>query len=646
MNENILFLDFETRSEADLKTVGAVNYAQHPSTDIIMMGYAFDDNPVEFWHPREKLPVELINHTGYFCAHNYKFEWAIIEHVLSRYDKRVLNWLKIDRWLCTMSQSLRWGLPAGLKNVSHSLKLDTKKLDSGTRLINKYSKPRRKTKTDPNSIFNNIYDNEDDLQLMREYCRADVEATREIYAKLPPVDGFERSIFQLDHKINSRGIKIDTENLEIIKEKYDRYYKTSEKLADSIAGRTKTGTLTVKSPAAFKTWLNKHLGTPIADTQKPTLDNLLDALCETPGDNADTKNLIEAVRLRRILSASAPKKLVAMKNNTDDGGITKNILQYYGAHTGRWAGRGIQVQNIPRDCYSEHEFENKRDKEVDFFDIIKNINGLLRPLIIPRDGKKFFVGDFSAIEARVTFWLAQCENGLHAYRQNKDIYTEFAAKNIFNKPPSQIFKYQRQIGKMAILGLGYGMGKNRFYDLLQNIDDELSFSFADRVVKTYRNYYREVPILWQTLENDFIRAVKGQKINRGVYEMYRTGQTLRVILPSGREMSYFRPGVSVNGIFFTHPKLKKIHIWGGVLTENLVQAIARDIMAEAMILVDSVPGLNVIMTVHDEIVAESKNDDKIEERFEKFKKIMGNTPSWARGLPITSECDIKGRYGK
>ena len=331
-------------------------------------------------------------------------------------------------------------------------------------------------------------------------------------------------------------------------------------------------------------------------------------------------------------------------------------MQYCGAHTGRWAGRGFQPHNLPRvSPKDEKEFAAMRKKlktfEVPLVDSADAINTMIRPLLIPRKGYVYLTGDLSAIEARLTFWISDCKKGLAAYKANADVYKVLAGE-IFNCVSHNVTPQQRLIGKKGILALGYGMGSNRFKASLAEDGVKVRQEFADKVVKVYRHTYPEIKKTWYALRDEFYRAIDHPRRMgefRGCTIGYDPdGGLLRVTLPSGRHL-YFWGVVKVHKeLQRWHPRKKVEKLWGGTILENIVQSIARDILATQLLECRRQSPLTFgrpVLTVHDEIIIETpiKHATKA---LVKFQEIMTTTPDWVSDLPLGAECKVVKRYGK
>jgi DNA polymerase len=655
--EIICFFDYETRSEVDIAVMGAAVYAAHPSTEVIILGYKFSNRKtVKFWWPGQPIPKDLKNHKGPLVAHNYKFEHHITVNVM----KKLLpaHWKNLKNYRCTAATAARVGLPGKLHLLSNILKCkNAKKTDIGRKLILKYSVPKKRRKTGE-LYFNEI--TPEDWELWKEYNTSDILAMEEIYNRLPKLheDPFEGKIFELDKRMEFDGVQIDLKNVNKLIKAYESYVEQVSETAEKLAGLTKSGGLVVNSSTAFRDWLNDLLlvSEQIENVQAFTLEQLVISLEKTRKNQRKNKILL-AIKCRQFLAGAAVKKLYRYRDMTLTNGNYKDPLAYYGATpTGRHAGRGVQLHNVIRKSSKQFtkDVKNLINAEIPFEEAGEALKLLLRQMIIAGKGNKFIIGDFGAIEARVLFWLAGCQRGLNAFQKNLDIYKDLATE-IYSVAYKSIDDQQRSIGKQGILGLGYGMGHERFIDTCWTKGGiRILTGLANKVIRTYRATYPEIPAFWRAAERHFSMALNQKNIPVILHmtgslvqvQFLYSGNSMKVTLPSGRIMYYFLPGATSGGkIKYIHPRKKISFMWGGVVVENLVQAVARDLMVEAMLKCDKTPNLKPVLTVHDEIINQVPAT-KAKTGLKLFEKIMTTAPSWAPGLPMAAECVIRGRYEK
>lgn len=624
-SEIVLFVDFETRSKIDLKEVGSRNYFLDPSTEIIFTGFKKSNvDKVTIEENVDVLDFLLSFSVGSpIVAHNYKFEFYAFQKLIrdGKLTGKTAAWFgDIKNYRCTKATAQRYGFSkSSLHDLSIQLNLKNKKLGTGKELITRYSKPNRKGE------FNII--TEEDRKKFLAYLESDILATEEIYNFLPKLylDEKENKIFELDKIINERGILTDQKNVKILLTAYNGLIEKTKKDAEKF-GLEESGTLSVSSNVGLKRILQKNKCT-VNDVQEKTLNAVY---------SKSNKTVQKIIECRRILQAKAPKKLGSFISLVD-GGRYYDALNYFGTQpTGRWAGYGIQVHNFPRVVTKDFNGDIEKLKTGENIDIGK----MLRGLLIPAKGKEFLVGDFSSIELILTAWVTGCEKILELKRVGANVYSEFAKEIYGRKIVKEKDKTEYQTGKTAVLGLGYGMGAERFQGTCEKSDIIIDALESDRIVKIYRNSFPEIPRFWRDIENAFRVALASKKevVHRGIKIIF-TGRALRVVIPSGRTLYYFNPRLVDGKINFNGEE-----VWGGVLTAHIVSSLARDILCNALLECE-LHGLNPVLTVHDEIVNEI-NKKESKQKIKIFEKIMNTPPTWAKDLPLSAEIGIMSRYGK
>ncbi len=635
-----IFLDIETKSLANLKTVGTANYAAHKSTEIISLVYRLSTWPAgktKHWLPNQALPADLKNFKGLIVVHNWAFEFHIISELLVKKKLLPPFWSSPKNYTCTMSTAWRCGLKGALDDLCVNLKLKNAKLSGlGKELVQKYSTPKK------NGEFNPI--TKEVLEKFIEYNRSDVLATEELFNTLPKLheDEFEWPLFNHAKLKQSRGFLVDRENVEKTIKIYEKFVEQADKRARALCGETKSEGLIVTSSKEFPNWLN-------AELRKKKLTNYLvsNAQAFTLSELAKKEdlpdNVVEALKLRRALSRAAVKKLypfIELINNKD---IATHQTLYHKAHTGREAGFGIQPQNFPRvKADFQDSLKELTSPKLDISKTPEIITGMLRGFIIPRKGKSFLIGDLAAIEARLVFWFSQEQIALKAYRENKDIYKIFAGY-IFDTGYEQITKDQRGLGKTGVLQLGYGSGPVKFAGMCEQQGQKISDELAQRIVRIYRGQYKNVVRMWYTFERAFVDAINGKPTKTNFVEFGKTNSTVWIKLPSGRKIYYFKPRV-VNGRIQYFSNEGIVEIWGGVITNNIIQATARDLLTTMSLEAES-KGIQVVLNVHDEIVGEV--DKKTAPKKKKIlEEIMSKTPVWLPDLPLGAEIECVERYCK
>ncbi len=637
----IIHMDFETRSDIDIKKSGAWAYSCSPGTTILCMAYANNNDPVQLVTNFENCPFEVEGNL--FIAHNAGFEFYIWHNILIKQYK----WPKIPlmQWRCTAAMAAAHALPRSLEGVSAALELDVQKDAVGKRIMLKLSKPRKPTKNNPSTR----HENPEDYEILFEYCKQDVEVERLIYKTIRPLNKSEQELWYMDQEINMRGVQIDVARVEdalyMIKKFTDECNIEVSVLTDSFIHSVNQRERALK-------WIQNN-GVSMPDLKKATVDQTL-THCQLP-DNV--RRLLE---IRQQLSKTSTAKFQALENATDRNGRLKDLLLYHAASTGRWGGRLFQPQNLPRgnveDIDSCIDILSSRDinafKE-SYPDVMGAISSCIRGMIVANEGNDLIVADYASIEARVVLWLANDEAGLRRYREGVDLYVDMA-KRIYRK--EDINKQKRNLGKTAILGCSYGMGHVKFRETCMNQGLDITEETAQEAVSVYRQTYSKVKNMWYGQEEAAIEAVKSKKlIPCGRVRWGVVGDFLYCRLPSGRCLAYHKPQVIEAERFneireqLTHMgtnsytrKYEHQSTWGGKLVENITQAVARDLLAEAMIRCEKA-GYQIVLSVHDELVAEVPVDFG---SLEEFISLMTTIPSWAEGCPIDAEGWRGKRYRK
>ena len=645
-----LHIDVETFSEVDIKTSGAYKYIESDTFEILLIAYCYDYNPIKIVDClKEELPEDLI--LGLLdseitkCAHNAKFERLVFKKI--GYD------IPVEQWECSAIKAAYCGLTLPLAKVSQILNLGDKgKLKTGSQLIRYFCIPRKPTKNNP-STRNYPEDDPEKWIEFQNYCINDVEAEREILRILSKysLPDFEIDNYRLDQKINDRGVKIDkvfARNAVMFDKRY------TEKIRKEI---TKiSGIENPNSAKQLKEWLSIQLGQEIKSIAKEKLEPLLKSV--------DSGPVLDVLKLRKKSSKTSIKKYSAMLKCMCEDDRIRGLIQFYGANrTGRYAGRLVQVQNLPRNYEKFLDFIRQivRNGDYDLFtmlydDVSRFLSQLVRTAFIPEEGKIFAVADFSAIEARVIAWLAQEFWRLKVFETHGKIY-EASASKMFGVPIEQITKGSdlRYKGKVAELALGY----QGSVGALKNMGGEkmgLSTPEMKSIVDKWRRANPAIVSLWRSVENCAKRAIRTRQLvnskHRLVYNY--NGEVLTIKLPSGRKLYYYKPTFTLNrfggesiqyyGIVQKTSQWGLIDTYGGKLVENIIQAIARDILAYSMSKIDKA-GFEIVMHVHDEVITETNiHNGKIS--LDNLCEIMGEDIPWAPGLPLEADGYLTEFYKK
>lgn len=647
LNKKRLSIDIETYSDIDIKNSGAYKYVSSPEFEILLFAYSYNDEPVKVIDlTKDELPggiIEDIKSKDVIkCAFNANFERI----ALSRFLKTKLD---PESWECTMVKALVLGLPGSLDLCGKALGFsdkDRKLKAAGTKLINYFCKPCKPTISNGGRTRNLPEHDIDKWNEFIEYNRRDVEVEikiRQIADKFP-MPKEEYDAWCTDQKINDRGVKLD---LDLAKSTVELADEVSEKIMVEL--KDITGLKNPNSVAQLKAWLKDKLGYEIESLTKDSVNELLEEI--------NDKDVKKVLKLRQEIGKTSTKKYQTMLNSVCDDGRIHGLLQFYGANrTGRWAGRLVQVQNLPQNKIDDLSLAKKlvKDKDSDTIEILygsffQTASQLIRTAFIPSEGNRFLVADYSAIEARVIRWLAGETWRLETFRNNGDIYCA-SASQMFGVPVEKhgVNGHLRQKGKVAELALGYGGGAGALISmgaLKMGIDeDEL-----EDIKNKWRATSPKITKLWWDIDRCRKEAViyKRHTCTHGIkFDVIKN--VLFVTLPSGRKLSYCKPKITLNsfgsdcigfyGVDQTTKQWCLIKTYGPKLVENIVQGIARDCLRDAIERV-SAAGYKVVMHVHDEIIVDAEKDKTLDE----LVKLMCVIPSWAKGLPLNAdgyECEF------
>jgi len=658
MEKRVLHLDWETRSACDLKACGLFIYASHPSTEVLLASFAFDDEgEVKTWLPKDPIPKEIIEHIeegGEVWAHNAPFEVAISNYCA--YPKYGFPKLKIEQMVCTMAMAYAMGLPGSLEKAAPAMGISEQKDMQGSRIMLQLSKPR--------SIDNNgvpiYWNDENKFARLVEYGKQDIKVERLLGQRLLKLSEDERKIWLLDQKINDRGVKIDLPSIEKAIQIVD---SEKQRLDQEMRTVTKNAVATCTAAGQLNDWINWQ-GIKTESVAKSDVTELLKT--ELP------ENVRRALMLRQEASKSSTAKLHSMKAGAAEDARVRGLFQYHGASTGRWSGRRIQPQNLPRGKFTTKEldilfsFLEKDDAEIAinmfFGNPMQVLSDALRSFIVAEEGRELIWCDFASIEARVLAWLAYEESVLDVFFGDGKLY-EHTACGIYKIKISEVTKTQRQIAKVATLALGYGGGKGAFQAMARGYGVKISDDEAEEIKLKWREANKKTVRFWYDLERAAMNAIRspGNVFLAGPKEKnairYKVvGSFLWCQLPSKRVICYPYPkielaetnwGAKKDSITYMAEdsftrKWSKQKAYGGLLAENVTQAVARDLLAESLVRLEE-KGFPIVLHVHDEVVCEVPKDLKTVKEME---QILVELPSWASGLPIAAEGAKGYRYQK
>lgn len=638
-----LNIDIETYSEADLMKSGVYKYVDKSSGfEVLLFGYAVDGGKVKVIDlaSGEKLPEEIIEALKSPDVLKYAFNAQFERVCLSAY---LGEYLVPESWRCTMVASLYLGLPGSLASVGAVLGVEKKKLETGKDLIKFFCVPCKPTKTNGGRTRNLPEDAPDKWEQFVTYNKRDVETEMEIFDRvnLFPVPDFLWKQYAEDQRINDLGIRIDmdlvTQAIKCDEGYREKYLNRAQKL---------TELENPNSPIQLKEWINSR-GVHMESLAKAEVVKVMQTA------TGDVKEVLE---LRQLLSKSSVKKYVAMQICCCSEGRAHGLLQFYGANrTGRWAGRLIQVQNLPQNHIPDLKVARNLIKNGCFeavellYDSIPDVlSQLIRTAFVPKEGCKFMVADFSAIEARVIAWLAGESWRQEVFKNNGDIYCA-SASQMFGVPVEKhgVNGELRQKGKIAELALGYGGGEGAM-KAMGALDMGLSEEELKPIVDSWRQSNPNIVKLWWDVHKCVIKAVRDRKPQE--YKCLRFSYEKGILfiqLPSGRRLAYVKPKIYQNEygrdeLSYMGVDAKKkwgeISSYGPKFVENIIQGISRDILAEAMSRLLAT-GYNIVMHVHDEAVIEASLDASLEDACQ----IMSKTPDWTPGLILNAagyECEF------
>ena len=644
-----LFIDVETFSSVDIKNSGAYKYIESPDFEILIIGYALDDGPVITVDlaQGEEMPEEfeeaLLDPECIKVAHTAVFERLSF--------KRIGYNIPAEQWYCTSVKAAYCGLPLSLDGVSKALNLTDKKLDTGKALIKYFSCPCKATRVNGMRTRNYPEHAPEKWEMYKEYNKYDVLAEREIFYRLEPyiIPKIEREMYVLDQNINDRGILADMELAESAIAVDNIYTSMLTQRAQQL-----TGLENPNSPVQIRQWIEKKTGNDVLSLSKETMPDLLKEFADYP-------DVIELLNIRKKLSKTSIKKYYAMLNCAMKDHRVRGTFQFYGANrTGRWAGRLLQLQNLSKNHISHIEVPREliraRDwetVEMMYDDVTDILSQLVRTALIAPKGKVFSVADFSAIEARVISWLANEKWRMDVFRGDGKIYEATGAK-MFNVPISSITKGSvlRDKSKISELALGYegslGALKRMGGERMGLSDTEMM-----SLVRKWRIANPAIVDMWKEIDEASKEAVRYQRqvsctCRKIIFDC--DGKFMTIQLPSGRKLFYYGPRfkdkkigrstmptrvLCYQGVVQETKQWGEIDTYGGKLTENIVQAIARDLLGNSMLQLENA-GYYPVCHIHDECLVEVP-EENAQAYYEEMAKIMSTPPEWASDLPLRAD---------
>lgn len=693
---SILSIDFETRSAADLRKTGAARYFEDPSADVLCAAWCVEDGPVQTWRIGEPCPEEIRQHVlsgGQLAAWNATFEAWGWKYVLG--PKHGWPVPALSQWVDTMAQAAAMSIPQSLDGAAQALAMEQQKDKDGMRLIRKFSIPRKAKKGEvPGLLYwNDPKDHPEDFAAFVRYCAQDVEVERAIRKKLVLLSDYEQRVWEMTLRMNDRGVHLDMALVDALQRIAEQAKGRLDKEMTQVTGRAVTACSQV---AALTRWLQTQ-GVDADKLNKNAIEDLLSL--DLP------EQARRAVELRKEAAKTSTAKLDAMQAAVCRDDRARGLHLYHGAGTGRWSGRLIQTQNMPRGTGTVKDPEtavgdmltgDARWIEMIYGQPMSAVSDMLRSCITASPGNRLLAADYSSIEGRVTAWLAGEQWKIDAFIANDEgrgpgMY-ELTAASIFNKPVETIGKKspERQVGKGGELGLGFGGGVLAFYAMIVNSPTPLDMAIVypilrevaepetwERAEKRYeecldrgdtgtdvmsleawvasevtkvqwRARHPRTVELWRGLEDAAREAVQnpGHIATYGKISYIVRRGFLWCRLPSGRCLAYgspriedrktpwgdTKPSVTALGVDSVTKRWTRFALYGGLLTENAVQAVARDLMAHGMLQAEEA-GYPMVMTVHDEGVADVPMGHGT---LAEFERRLCDLPTWATGLPVVA----------
>jgi DNA polymerase len=634
-----LSIDIETYSPVSLQKCGVYAYASHPEFEILLFGYAFDDGPVDVIDlTKEKMPEDLIE--AVFdpdilkTAFNAPFERTCIASYFGRPTPP-------EQWSCTAVMARELGLPNSLEQVGVVLGLpdDKQKSKTGRALIRYFSVPCKPTKANGGRTRNLPQHDQDRWNLYVEYNRQDVEAERAIRNKLSKfqVTQEEQALWVHDQHINDRGVGVD---LELAEQAVEIDHVIKDRLLQD--AKDLTGLENPKSTAQLKAWIEETAGIEVESLNKKSI-----AAVREKASHDDVDAMLD---IRSGLAKTSTEKYNAMLRTVCPDGRIRGLTQFYGAsRTGRWAGRLVQMQNLPQNKMPDKDLDIARQfvragdlpgLEICYDDIAGTLSQLIRTAFIPKPGCRFIVSDFSAIEARVLAWLAGETWRMDVFNTHGKIY-EASAEQMFHLPPGSVKKGDpmRQKGKIAELALGYG-GSVGAMKSMGALEMGLEETELKPIVNSWRAANQAITKFWWDTDAAARRTIQAKEPTRLPHGMgfYKRGPLMKLVLPNGRELSYVKPAIVDDSITY-EGTLQSSGAWGRIesygpkLVENIVQATARDCLAVAIDRLEKA-GFPVVFHVHDEVICEVPIGTS---SAKELGELMSEPIDWAPGLPLRAD---------
>lgn len=673
-------LDFETRSEVDLKKTGIYVYTKSPTTSVLCCAYKIDNGHTRVFFDMDTPPADfldaLVSDDVELHAHNAAVERLVIENIC--HDRHAWPVPRRSRWACSAARVGRLAVPRKLEKAAIALRVDVQKDMEGAKVMKRLCKPlnlRRKggvIQWDA-PIFD---DDPEKLRRLGEYCIRDVDTEHAIEEATFPLSKAERNRYLLIERMNDRGVKID---IPLVRRMLANAQDDAVDLNAEMQELTRGAVPSVTNPAALKRWIEDETGILLETLRKEDMENM------DPEQFEEWPHVARAIELRQLGGKSSVSKLRSILDRTCDDGMLRGAFVAFATSTGRLTSYGVQLHNLPRECLKDYdarvgqmEHELALEDEVISLDTykddrkfktvpsgplsIKEISTAIRGVIIPDDDDDVFVdADFNAIEARGVGWLAGAHKLTELFASGGDPYCAIACI-IYSRTITKENEDERFVGKQTILGCGYGMGAPKFEAQCIKFGKPVGQAVSRKAVTAYREDYSEIPLLWKGLEREAIDAIKHPGRVTGYRDIeFKVSQGyLKMRLPSGRMMYYAEPRLMEKRApwdaklllpvvsYMAEHSLKKVWCrettWGGKLTENAVQALCGDLLWEAKLRLER-QGVGIRLSVHDQVVVQAPRR-RADEILRLVKAEMERGEVWSKGFPIKAEPKIMQRFGK
>ena len=624
----ILLVDFETYSVLDLKKVGSYRYAAHPTTRPILCAYKLlGESDVRIWQEDDPIPA-IFHNADRYVAFNAIFDYLIA--VFSDIFPEKMN--DLSNWIDVMALCGKYAMPLALDKAAKALGTTIRKGDK--KYLKMFCRPSKYSKeTHPERWAGFV-----------EYAKTDVLTMEEVLNALPAkrLNDRNQQLWELTQKINFNGLPCDYNEVEMINAVAEKYKIERSKQLPMLTGGVVTKATQV---IRIKEWCAAQ-GVVLEGVGSPALDELFNSGAILP------PNVEEVLRIRQDVGASSTKKFEAVMNMLHNGRVNMNVVMF-GASTGRYAGRGFQLHNLPRAATDDPEalIELFRNSLEQMENPLNEAKKLIRSVIKAPEGKMLCVADWSGIETHLLFWMVDDKRVLELLRNREDLYKHMSAA-LYGIKVSEVNKLQRQLGKVTILGCGYNMGANRFQFTAKGYGIELTLAESDRVVQTYRSTYPKVRRGWYTLDNAMKKAINnpGYVVPALRVSFRHDGRSLWITLPSGRRLHYPECHITEDGdiqyksIDSVSKQWRNTKIYGGYALENLIQAIAADILNDGLLRVDQNPHYEILGHVHDELITLIDGSDQ--QRLDDMIEMMCIPPTWGKDIPLFAEGYVSKRYKK